>query len=86
MKNGVIMLLKAFAVKKITVMVGDRYVYICRFNREKRNKKGLEQALKALVYSLSKFEKDFDSLYEIVIRNDVYKDVTREEVMKYYDN
>ena len=49
-------------------------------------KEGLEQALKALVYSLSKFEKDFDSLYEVVIRNDVYKDVTREEVMRYYNN
>ncbi len=53
---------------------------------ERGFKEGLEQVLKALVYSLSKFEKDFDSLYEVVIRNDVYKDVTREEVMRYYNS
>ena len=53
-------------------------------------KKGLEQGreegVRALVNSLKEYIKDFDSLYNAVIRNEEYKNVTRDEVMKYYDN
>ena len=44
-------------------------------------KKGIEKGLKALVESLNEYIKDFDSLYSAVIRNEDYKDVTREEVL-----
>ena len=45
---------------------------------------GLEKGLKALVQSLKEYTPDFDSLYEAVIRNEDYRNTTREEVMKYY--
>ena len=46
--------------------------------------KGIEQGLKALVHSLKEYIKDFDTLYMAVTRNEDYKDVSKEEVMKYY--
>ena len=51
---------------------------------KKELKKELKKGLKALVQSLKEYIKDFDSLYNAVIRNEEYKNVSREEVMKYY--
>ncbi len=45
---------------------------------------GLDQGLKALVSSLKKYIKDFDSLYKEVISNEEYSQMTKEEVKKYY--
>ena len=45
---------------------------------------GREEGLNALVVSLKEFIPDFESLYAAVIKNEAYKDVTREVVMKYY--
>ena len=44
----------------------------------------LEKGLSSLVHSLKKFVPDFDALYAAVIQNEPYKDVTKEEVRKYY--
>jgi len=44
---------------------------------------GLEKGLEALVTSLKEFIKDTETLYQAVIKNEVYKDTPREEVMKY---
>ena len=46
---------------------------------------GREEGLQALISSLSGYIKDFDSLYSAVTQNDVYKNVTREGVLKYYN-
>jgi hypothetical protein len=51
---------------------------------EKGIEKGIEKGLKALVQSLREYIKDFDSLYKAVTKNEDYKNVSREEVMKYY--
>ncbi len=53
---------------------------------EKGREEGREEGLQALIFSLSGFIKDFDSLYSAVTQNDVYKDVTREVVLKYYNH
>ena len=46
---------------------------------------GWEKGLKALVESLKNFLPDFDALYDTIIKNEDYKDVTKEQVRKYYD-
>ncbi len=51
---------------------------------ERGIERGIEKGLKALVQSLKEYIKDFDSLYMAVTRNEDYKDVSKEEVMKYY--
>lgn len=51
---------------------------------EKGMEKGMEVGLTALVQSLMGFVDNFDDLYAIVIKNDAYKTVTKEEVLKYY--
>lgn len=46
---------------------------------------GWEKGLKALVDSLKIFLPDFDALYDAVIKNEDYKNATKEQVRKYYD-
>jgi hypothetical protein len=46
--------------------------------------KGIEKGLKALVQSLKDYIHDFESLYKAVIKNEDYKNVSREEVMRYF--
>ena len=50
---------------------------------EKGMEKGIERGLKALVCSLKRYIRDFESLYSAVTENEDYRDVTREEVRKY---
>ena len=45
---------------------------------------GLERGLKSLVDMAKDFCNDFESIYRLIIKNEDYKDVTREQVMKYY--
>ena len=45
---------------------------------------GLEKGLRALVKSLKAYIKDFDSLYDAVIENEDYANVSKEQVRKYY--
>lgn len=52
-------------------------------------KKGIEQGtkngLKALVRSLKEFITEFDPLYQAVIRNEEYANVSRDKVREYFD-
>ena len=45
--------------------------------------KGIEKGLKALVCSLKRYIRDFESLYSAVTENEDYRNVTRDEVRKY---
>ena len=44
---------------------------------------GLEQGLSALINSLKVYVTNPEELYQAVIKNDAYKNTTREEVLKY---
>ena len=45
--------------------------------------KGIEKGLKALVCSLKRYIRDFESLYSAVTENEDYRNVTKDEVRKY---
>ena len=51
---------------------------------ESIREEGREEGLKALIYSLKNFLPDFESVYQTVIKNEEYSNVTREGVRKYY--
>ena len=51
---------------------------------EKGMKKGMEKGLSALVASLKPFMTDFQQLYQAVIKNEIYQNVTQAQVKKYY--
>lgn len=60
---------------------------MCTYAAAMENKgieKGIEKGLKALVQSLKEYIHDFETLYKAVIKNEEYRNVSREEVMKYY--
>jgi hypothetical protein len=69
---------------RLTKEVESEVTDMCTYATAMENK-GIEKGLKALVRSLKDYIKDFDSLYKAVTRNEDYKDVSREEVMKYYE-
>lgn len=46
--------------------------------------RGLEKGLQALVTSLGKILPDFSAVYDAVIQNEIYADVTEEQVRKYF--
>lgn len=52
--------------------------------REEGREEGLAEGLKAMVSILKKHIKNFDELYKEIISDENYKDVTVEEVRKYY--
>ena len=73
--------------KEVKSEVADMCTYATAMENkgiEKGFEKGIEKGLKALVQSLKEYIPDFDSLYKAVIRNEDYRNATREEVMKYY--
>jgi hypothetical protein len=73
---------------RLTKEVESEVTDMCTYATAMENKgieKGIEKGLKALVRSLKDYIKDFDSLYKAVTKNEDYKDVSREEVMKYYE-
>ena len=60
---------------------------MCTYATSMENKgirKGIEKGLRALVNSLKVYIKDFDSLYEAIIKNEDYANVSKEQVRKYY--
>jgi hypothetical protein len=69
---------------RLTKEVESEVTDMCTYATAMENK-GIEKGLKALVRSLKDYIKDFDSLYKAVTKNEDYKDVSREEVMKYYE-
>ncbi len=54
------------------------------YGRAEGLENGLESGLKALVHTLKNFLPDIDSIYNAIIQNAEYADVTKESVMKYY--
>lgn len=46
---------------------------------------GMQQALEALVNSLTAVLPDLDAVCQAVNQNEIYKDVSREEIARYYD-
>ena len=44
----------------------------------------MEKGLSALVASLKPFMTDFQQLYQAVIKNEIYQNVTQAQVKKYY--
>ena len=68
---------------KLTKDVESEVSYMCTYATAMENK-GIEKGLKALVQSLKEYIKDFDTLYKAVVKNEDYKNVSREEVMKYF--
>ncbi|WP_155242069.1 hypothetical protein [Butyrivibrio fibrisolvens] len=56
---------------------------MCTYATSMENK-GIEKGLRALVNSLKVYIKDFDSLYEAIIKNEDYANVSKEQVRKYY--
>ncbi len=46
--------------------------------------RGRQDGLKALIHSLRDFLPDFESVYQAMIRNTEYANISREQVQKYY--
>lgn len=68
--------------------LGARYMYFEELlkNREKLGyKNGHAEGLKALINTLCKFLPDVESVYQQVIINDIYSQVTREQVEECYN-
>ena len=51
---------------------------------EKGREEGIEKGLKALVNTLKKYTSNIETLYEAVLENEEYANVTLEQVKKYY--
>ncbi|MBR5596680.1 MAG: Rpn family recombination-promoting nuclease/putative transposase [Lachnospiraceae bacterium] len=52
--------------------------------RQEGMQEGLQKGLRAIVESLKKLSLDLENVYKVVIENDLYKDVTKEQVKEYY--
>ncbi len=71
----------------LTKEVKEEVTKMCTYATSIENKgisKGMEKGLRALVNSLKAYIKDFDSLYEAIIQNEEYANVSKEQVKKYY--
>ena len=65
---------------------GDRY-HMCKAwddYKESGRQEGLEEGLISLVNILSTIFTDFDTIYNKIISDKKYRNVTREQVEKYY--
>ena len=73
--------------KEVRSEVADMCTYATAMENkgiEKGIEIGIEIGLKALVQGLKEYIPDFDSLYNAVIRNEDFRNASREDVMKYY--
>lgn len=52
--------------------------------RREGEREVLKKGLEAMITSLKKFSKDLEEIYDVVIANELYKNVTREQVEKLY--
>lgn len=68
---------------RLTKEVRSEVAHMCTYATAMENK-GIEKGLRALVQSLKVYIHDFESLYKAVIKNEDYRNVSREQVMKYY--
>ena len=65
---------------------GDK-VNMCKAwedQKESGRREALRESLKALIHSLKKFSIDLEAIYNTVVENELYKEVTREQVREYY--
>ena len=79
--------LKSIYGLKMTKEVEMEVTALCTYATAMENKgitKEKERGLEALVKSLKVYISDFDTLYMAVIKNETYKEVSKEAVMKYY--
>lgn len=53
-------------------------------HKERGRKEALKESLVVLINSLKKFSADLEVIYNAVIENELYKDVTREQVREYF--
>jgi len=70
--------------KEVEVEVSD----LCTYATAMENKGiviGTDKGLEALVKSLKVYINDFDELYKAVIKNEIYEKVSKDDVMKYYN-
>lgn len=76
-------------VLSVCITEFDEKVYtdgIREEGREEGLKEGWEKGLESLVESLKNFLPDFETLYDAVTKSKNYKDATREQVRKYYED
>ncbi len=80
---------------RLTKEVRSEVAHMCTYATAMENKgiekgieqgieQGIEKGLRALVQSLKEYIHDFEPLYKAVIKNEDYRNVSREQVMKYY--
>ena len=69
---------------------GEKY-HMCKAwddHKEQGRREGeqaaIRKSVKVLVDSLKKFSLDMEAIYNVVVENELYKDITREQVEKYY--
>ncbi|SEA95695.1 hypothetical protein SAMN05216349_1661, partial [Oribacterium sp. KHPX15] len=79
-----VMKLKSVYGLKITREVESEVKGLCTYADAIENE-ALLKGLKALVHSLKVYVSDFDELYTVVTKNEEYEKVSRETVMKYYN-
>ena len=72
---------------RLTKEVRSEVAHMCTYATAMENtgiEPGIEKGLRALVQSLKEYIHDFEPLYKAVIKNEDYRNVSREQVMKYY--
>ncbi|MBR4754278.1 MAG: hypothetical protein IK054_03740, partial [Lachnospiraceae bacterium] len=65
-------------------LVKEMGTEVLKTMEERGMEKGLEKGLEALVNSLKKYCSDFYTLYQNIVENEEYANVTEDEVKKYY--
>ena len=74
---------------KLTKEVESEVCDMCSYADAMENKGveiGEEKGLKALVRSLKEYTCDFDAVYNSVIKNEVFSKVTKDQVIKYFED
>lgn len=91
-QNGELVQMIEQEVKKARTHTGWEAEYMTLYLRDQENQEigmeqglkiGLEQGLAVLINSLKEFIPEEEALYQAIIKNDTYKDITRETVQKY---
>ena len=73
---------------KLTKEMESEVSEMCTYSTAIENKgieQGIELGLKALVQTVKTYDNDFESLYNAVVKNENFKDVSREKVKRYFE-
>ena len=79
--------LKGYGMK-LTKEMESEVSEMCTYSTAIENKgieQGIEQGLKALVQTVKTYDNDFESIYNAVVKNENFKDVSREKVKRYFE-